>query len=118
MPGVELDTNLNRQRGAPYRELHDRRPQPIIHDLLTTLVAERTPRFGGSCETSGSEARGLGHAPRAAGRSPGRQSGYHDWEGARPGNRARRSQQRRMEAGAVSELLGIARFKFHEGKVE
>jgi hypothetical protein len=23
-----------------------------------------------------------------------------------------------MEAGAVSELLGIARFKFHEGKVE
>jgi quinol monooxygenase YgiN len=26
--------------------------------------------------------------------------------------------QRRMEAGAVSELLGIARFKFHEGKVE
>ena len=23
-----------------------------------------------------------------------------------------------MEAGAVSELQGIARFKFHEGKVE
>jgi quinol monooxygenase YgiN len=33
-------------------------------------------------------------------------------------NRARRSPQRRMEAGAVSELLGIARFKFHEGKLE
>ena len=29
------------------------------------------------------------------------------------------SQQRKnLEAGAVSELLGIARFKFHEGKVE
>src|SRR5207245_1246476 len=36
----------------------------------------------------------------------------------RPGNRARGSQQRRMEAGAVGEILGIARFKFHEGKVE
>ena len=31
---------------------------------------------------------------------------------------ARRSQQRRMEAGAVGEILGIARFKFHEGKAE
>jgi len=30
-----------------------------------------------------------------------------------------RSQQRRsLEAGAVSELQGIARFKFHEGKLE
>jgi len=43
-----------------------------------------------------------------AGRLPGRQSGYVD-----------PTQQRKsQEAGAVGELLGIARFKFHEGKVE
>ena len=36
------------------------------------------------------------------------------------GNQARRSQPARqsLEAGAVSELQGIARFKFHEGKLE
>ena len=47
---------------------------------------------------------------RATGRLPGRQP--LTWE---PGASI---QQRRMEAGAVSELLGIARFKFREGKVE
>jgi quinol monooxygenase YgiN len=38
---------------------------------------------------------------------------------ARPTERVDPSQQRKsLEAGAVSELQGIARFKFHEGKVE
>jgi hypothetical protein len=37
-----------------------------------------------------------------------------------PGNRAPHSalERRSLEAGAVSELQGIARFKFHEGKLE
>ena len=30
----------------------------------------------------------------------------------------RRNDGKRLEAGAVSELQGIARFKFHEGKLE
>jgi quinol monooxygenase YgiN len=38
---------------------------------------------------------------------------------ARPTRRVDPSQQRRsLEAGAVSELQGIARFKFHDGKLE
>jgi quinol monooxygenase YgiN len=32
--------------------------------------------------------------------------------------RGSRQQRKRLEAGAVSELQGIARFKFHEGKLE
>ena len=57
---------------------------------------------------------------RAAGRLPGRQSAYHDWRTlARATERVDSSQQRKgLEAGAVSELQGIARFKFHEGKLE
>jgi quinol monooxygenase YgiN len=43
-----------------------------------------------------------------AGRLPGRQPGYVDPT----------QQCKSQEAGAVGELLGIARFKFHEGKVE
>ncbi len=41
-------------------------------------------------------------------------------EDARPGTaRVDPTQQRKsLEAGAVSELLGIARFKIHEGKLE
>src|SRR5207247_8897489 len=39
--------------------------------------------------------------------------------GRSPGQPSHRSEQRRtLEAGAVSELQGIARFKFHEGKLE
>jgi quinol monooxygenase YgiN len=40
--------------------------------------------------------------------------------GRSPVNRPRRSQQapKSLEAGAVSEIQGIARVKFHEGKVE
>jgi quinol monooxygenase YgiN len=62
----------------------------------------------------------LASSLRAAGRLPGRRSGYVDREDACPANRARRSHQQRrsLEAGAVSELQGIARYKFHEGKLE
>jgi quinol monooxygenase YgiN len=51
---------------------------------------------------------------------PGRQSAYHDRQDARPPTeRVDPSQYRKsLEAGAVSELQGIARYKFHEGKVE
>jgi quinol monooxygenase YgiN len=57
---------------------------------------------------------------RAAGRLPGRQSGSVDRETlVRSTERVDPSQQRRsLEAGAVSELQGMARFKFHEGKLE
>ena len=34
------------------------------------------------------------------------------------GPTVRRNDGKRLEAGAVSELQGIARFKFHEGKLE
>jgi len=38
---------------------------------------------------------------------------------ARPSERGRPpASNATLEVGAVSELLGIARFKFHEGKVE
>jgi quinol monooxygenase YgiN len=62
----------------------------------------------------------LASSLRAAGRSPGRQSGTLIRRTlARPTERVHPSQQRRsLEAGAVSELQGIARFKFHEGKLE
>jgi quinol monooxygenase YgiN len=50
---------------------------------------------------------------------PARQSGYDDREDARPPERVDPSQQRKsLEAGAVSELQGIARYKFHESKLE
>jgi quinol monooxygenase YgiN len=49
-----------------------------------------------------------------------RAPGYDDGEDARPPTeRVDRSQQRKSpEAGAVSELQGIARYEFHEGKLE
>jgi quinol monooxygenase YgiN len=66
--------------------------------------------------------RFLRSRPRNAkgpGRLPGRQSAYHDPRGRSPGHRVdRQPATQSPEAGAVSELQGIARFKFHEGKLE
>jgi quinol monooxygenase YgiN len=63
---------------------------------------------------------GTARAGARPGDCRGRQSGYNDRKDARPGNRARRSHQATQKSGGgtVSELLGIARFKFHEGKLE
>jgi hypothetical protein len=62
----------------------------------------------------------LASSLRAAGRFARRAGLYRDREDARPATeRVDPSQQRRsLEAGAVSELLRIARFKFHQGKVD
>jgi quinol monooxygenase YgiN len=58
----------------------------------------------------------------ARGRAIARPAVWVAWirEDARPGiDRVDPSQQRKsLEAGVVSELQGIARFKFHEGKLE
>ena len=56
---------------------------------------------------------------RAAGRLSGQQSGAKIGRTlTRPTERVDPSKRKRLEAGAVSEIQGVARFKFHDGKVE
>jgi quinol monooxygenase YgiN len=56
---------------------------------------------------------------RAAGRLSGSPGTLIGRTLARPTGRVDPSQQRRsLEAGAMSELQGIARYKFHDGKLE
>jgi hypothetical protein len=61
----------------------------------------------------------LASSLRAAGRLSGSPGTLIGRTLARPTGRVDPSQQRRsLEAGAMSELQGIARYKFHDGKLE